>query len=611
MPRSIRPRDRRLCVRLVAPALLLCVMAGCRGSTPKEPAGPATPAGPPPVVPGDLVVEGRFPGASTLTIEVTGYGLKDTIRSRFPVTNGEVLASIQVPPGTERLITVSALDQANSPTHRGSAYANVAAGVTRPVMVPLERIGEREPAALMLASYRVALDQEPFTTPGGPSVRYSLRAFDARNLPLPLSPDDVQWTFDDPFNRPVYIPCKPSQPGTLIPCIELTPPLKVQPDVVACLKDFICRQSFRPPAPQPGYRSITAGKDHTCALSKSGEILCWGSNQYGQLGATTTETCQFQLPLSQYAAPCSRKPFRVMCPAGSPCTFVAVDAGRYFTCAIDTNNHAWCWGKNDAGQLGYSSNTSTEIHQRITPTPITEELNLGFTTLSAGEFHTCAVSRAGYVFCWGNNTFNQGGVATPNALTARRISSGTKYASVSAGKRHTCAVKGTGDLDCWGGNLNNELANTPTIYLTPSAVSMAQWHPALQGAVRQVAAGWMHTCAHLTGGSTVCWGMTRPADSTILTAPAVTDVAAGLVGYTGYDEVCAVVAGEMFCGNTAGPLQKKPGSPANFATATVGEMHYCAVDTSGAAWCWGSNWYGQLSNGPLNATSNMVAVPKP
>ena len=136
---------------MAAFAVLVITLTGCGGSKTPEAEKRS------PVVGGDLVVEGRIPGASTLSIEVTGDGLKDAIRSRFPVKNGELLASIQVPPGTGRLITVSALDGSNRPTHRGSAYATVSATVTGPIQVPLRPVGDttREPGTLVLGSYRV------------------------------------------------------------------------------------------------------------------------------------------------------------------------------------------------------------------------------------------------------------------------------------------------------------------------------------------------------------------------------------------------------------------------------------------------------------------------
>ncbi len=85
----------------------------------------------------------------------------------------------------------------------------------------------------------------------------------------------------------------------------------------------------------------------------------------------------------------------------------AIDAGRSHTCAVTSAGGIRCWGDNSAGQLGNSSTTVSTVPVAVCAdarcaTPLT-----GSTAVSAGGGHTCAVTSAGGIHCWGDNSASQ------------------------------------------------------------------------------------------------------------------------------------------------------------------------------------------------------------
>jgi alpha-tubulin suppressor-like RCC1 family protein len=142
-----------------------------------------------------------------------------------------------------------------------------------------------------------------------------------------------------------------------------------------------------PDFPLPPGPFVAAGYDHSCAITVGGPTLCWGLNEYGQVGDATT---------ANRASPVTV--------AGGH-AFAAVTAGLRHTCALDTDGAAWCWGDDTYGELGDGTRARSA-------TPVAVGGGLRFAYLKAGELSTCGVTSAGVGYCWGDNEYGQLGDGT-------------------------------------------------------------------------------------------------------------------------------------------------------------------------------------------------------
>ena len=178
---------------------------------------------------------------------------------------------------------------------------------------------------------------------------------------------------------------------------------------------------------------IAAGGFHNCALTTAGGLKCWGWSGFGELGAGTT-------------ASINDTPVDVV---GLASGVAAVAAGKFHTCAVTTPADGLkCWGRNSDGQVGDGTTTN-----RSTPVDVVD-LTSGVVAVSAGDFHTCALTTGGGVMCWGSNFYGQlgNGTFTSSQSPVAVVGLGSGVAAVSAGGRHTCVLTTVDGLKCWGSN---------------------------------------------------------------------------------------------------------------------------------------------------------------
>ncbi len=146
-----------------------------------------------------------------------------------------------------------------------------------------------------------------------------------------------------------------------------------------------------------GVVAIAAGGAHTCAVTTSGGVLCWGSNGDGELGVGS------QSHSSCSGEDCSLLPLPV---PSLPSGVTTVAAGDSDTCVLTTGGGVKCWGWNGYGcELGDGMVTHSHCGGEdcsLVPVDVSG-LASGAVALAVGLYANCAATSAGKVECWGSN----------------------------------------------------------------------------------------------------------------------------------------------------------------------------------------------------------------
>ncbi|MES1165636.1 MAG: RCC1 repeat-containing protein, partial [Verrucomicrobiota bacterium] len=294
-----------------------------------------------------------------------------------------------------------------------------------------------------------------------------------------------------------------------------------------------------------------------------------------------------------------------------------VAAGGHHTCAGDASGTAWCWGANPAGQLGEGTTSSINV-----PVPVTGVENSA--GVAAGDAFSCARRGDGTVWCWGDDRLGQLGIGSDvEQLSPVRVSL-ERALAITAGGAQTCALRpatdGASTTVCWGDNQAGQVGDgTRLDRAAPVSLKISL-------GARGVAAGDRHTCLRGGDGSVWCWGR---GGSGQLGTQAFIDVAvpvtvAGLTGTAdisaGGAHTCALKAGVASCwgGNEQGQLgdgstdgRSTPGAiggTGDIAQIAAGGEHTCARQTDGKVACWGRGLEGQLGQNAFDNSATPVPV---
>ena len=222
--------------------------------------------------------------------------------------------------------------------------------------------------------------------------------------------------------------------------------------------------------------------------------------------------------------------------------FTAVSAGRNHTCAIDAERYPVCWGDDEWGQA------SPPDGERLT-------------SISAADNHTCGLREDGTPVCWGSNTYGQSGPPTGESLT-----------QISSRYNHTCGLRTDGTVTCWGLNEQGQASPPP-------------------GEVfRSIASGVYQTCGHRLDGTVACWGDDSYGQSGLPRTERFEAVG------TGWKVSCGLrPEGTVACVGSDPEADFTHPAEARVSTLSVGWLHACGLQLDGTPVCWGLDWHGRTS----------------
>jgi len=259
---------------------------------------------------------------------------------------------------------------------------------------------------------------------------------------------------------------------------------------------------------------IAAGWAHTCALDNQGQIICWGANVHGQLGLGDGQ--------GRGTAPEDFIPGLAPVDLGPGLMAQQLTVGGAHSCALLPEGRVKCWGANDFGQLGLGDENArgdepAEMGEALPYVDLGQ--NNRAESIAAGGQHTCALLVGGGVKCWGRGSEGQLGLGTdevlgngPNemgdALPVVLHGSATPVSAVALGKNHTCVLSEAGVVRCWGDNAWGQLGQNHGRQIGDDAIELgaALIPTVLSDTAVRLVLGWSHSCAVLRRGRTVCWG---------------------------------------------------------------------------------------------------------
>lgn len=298
------------------------------------------------------------------------------------------------------------------------------------------------------------------------------------------------------------------------------------------------------------FTQVSPGQTHVCAIKSDGIVYCWGSNVYGVLGSggliyewsmgypVVYEPTSVQMPISL---------------EDPDIRFAKISSGYNISCALTTTGNAYCWGRNDYGQLGNGTTSAASA-----PVAVTMPSGVTFSEIFVSFWTTCALSTTGTAYCWGRNNSSQLGDGTTNDSTvpvAVNMPAGVTFTKMTHMWSTTCGISSSDTPYCWGEVFMDGNVGTPAV---PSALTGVS--------VSQFAASSMRMCWITVTGVTQCLGDNtygELGDGTFISTP--------------------------FAQNVVVP-----------SGVTFTHIHFlinnaaCGLTGTGAAYCWGSNRKVQL-----------------
>jgi alpha-tubulin suppressor-like RCC1 family protein len=344
------------------------------------------------------------------------------------------------------------------------------------------------------------------------------------------------------------------------------------------------------------FTSVAVGFRFACALDTSGTAYCWGSNEGGRLATDLIDPVVGDWAVAPGAV-------RVH----APVPFVSIATGGAHACGLTAGGEAYCWGFNNHGQIGVTAgvkegcpeNSSYCLRPMLVPD------GHRFSALSLGMYDSCGLVADGAAFCWGDNSNGGLGIGGMDGLahpTPTAVIGGHQFRSISAGEFHTCAVTTDNHAYCWGYNSWGNLGIDSAEDYTRHDPTMLQSDPPLSS----VTVANQLSCGLNAAGAAFCWGAGWLGGSWSAVGVAVPAAVSGGLAYStlsaGFQQTCGLVSGAAYCwgagpeigsGTTGGtPTSLDPVAVTGgltFTTISAGGYLSCGIASTSHVYCWGTH----------------------
>ncbi|MCW5807204.1 MAG: hypothetical protein KIT31_32910 [Deltaproteobacteria bacterium] len=303
----------------------------------------------------------------------------------------------------------------------------------------------------------------------------------------------------------------------------------------------------------PRIAQVSAGAQHTCAVSVDGDVHCWGSAGGDRVDTAGGTSGSVELRGAALGTP-------VLMPIGKA-RAVHLSTHTHDACAV-TADEVRCW----------NTVRAIPINARKVNAPTLRATKIaGATALAIGHGKVCAIA-GGKMSCWSGGA--PSAVAWGDAFTP---------VDVAIGESHACARSAAGEVRCWQSLIDDFWKRAPD--------RIVKWPGKL--ATRALAVG----------------------DSPICTADAAGTVDCFLADEAGLPDQAAAAswATQAMAPHPIRNVERAVALGLGRGRDAFGYGFGCALrgeaDADGAqVYCWGDNEHGQLGNGATARSKRAVRV---